>query len=148
MSFKAKMAMKTKFFDHSVENLSENFFIKLEKELSEASEVQRRTLTAESLVDRYGKNTPGYIDFEEFKEVYKNHVHFADDENIMKQMPEDNILRALFNRLDPDQRHRISRQDFGKIVSTKGPISTFLNRFRKKLLRGQERLRRVTQEEF
>ena len=42
--------------------------------------------------------------FEEFLEIYKNHVHYADDDNFMRAMPEEAKLRGLFNTLDPDQR--------------------------------------------
>lgn len=65
----------------------------------------------------------------------------------MKPMPDENKLRGLFNTLDPDQRQKISRQDFGKIIIAKGPQSTFLSRLRKKLLKGKERLHNVLLEE-
>lgn len=97
-------------------------------------------MTVESLVDRYGVANPGYIVFEEFLEIYKNHVHFADEDNFLKPMPEENLLRGLFNTLDPDQRHKISRLDFGNIVRQKAPLSSFLTRLRKKILKGKERL--------
>lgn len=98
-----------------------NFCDKIVKEMEEAAIVQRKTITAESFVDRYGLEQNGYVNFEEFKEIFKNHVHYGDDDNFMKPMPADNKIRALFNTLDPDQRHKISRQDFGKIIQTGSP---------------------------
>lgn len=31
-----------------------------------------------SYVDRYGKETPGYVTFNEVKEMYMTHVHYAE----------------------------------------------------------------------
>jgi Ca2+-binding EF-hand superfamily protein len=117
------------------------------KEIEEAASVQRRRITPESFIDRYGIVNPGYINFEEFKEIYKSHVHFADDDNFMRPMPEDNKLRGLFNTLDPDQRHKISRADFARIIKDKGPQSSFLTRLRKKVIKGKDRLHNVLLEE-
>ena len=125
----------------------EHFCEKILQEIEEAAQTQRKRLTPESFVDRYGLSNIGYINYEEFKNIYKSHVHFADEDNFMKPMPDENKLRGLFNTLDPDQRQKISRQDFGKIIIAKGPQSTFLSRLRKKLLKGKERLHNVLLEE-
>ena len=104
-----------------MQHMVTNFCEKISKEMEEASIVQRKMVIPESLVDRYGLEQPGFITFDEFKEIYKNHVHYADDDNFMRALPEENKLRGLFNVLDPDQRHKISRQDFGKIIQIGGP---------------------------
>ena len=116
--------------------------------MNEAATLQRKRLTAESFVDRYGLKNEGYIDFEEFKTIYKNHVHLADENNFGKSMPEDAKLIGLFNTLDPDQRHKISRQDFGTMIRNRAPLSTFLSRLRQKLLKGKERLHNVMMEDL
>ena len=126
----------------------EEFCGKITEEINEAPAVQRKPLAPESFVDRYGLSQAGYITFEEFKEIYKNHVHYADDANYLKPLPDENLLRGLFNALDPDQRHRISRRDFGATIREKAPQSSFLTRLRKKLLRGKERLHNVILEEL
>lgn len=43
-------------------------------------------------------------------------MHYANEDTAMLPMPKDAILRGLFNTMDPDQRHKISREDFGKTV--------------------------------
>lgn len=139
--------MQARFFDASIDHMILAFCEKIDKELEEASRVQRKRVTPENLVDRYGLKNPGYISFEEFLELYKNHVHYADDNNFMKPMPETNKLQGLFNTLDPDQRGKISRNDFGNMVKNKAPLSTFLTRLRKKMIKGKERLHCVISEE-
>ena len=109
--------------------------------------MQRRNLTPESLVDRYGVKTPGSVEYDEFYEIYKNHVHFANEDTAMRPMPKDEIMRGLFNTMDPDQRQKISRKDFGRMIKSRAPVSSFIDRLRKKLLRGKERLMRVLTEE-
>jgi len=130
-----------------MQHMVTNFCEKVIQEIEEAATVQRRRLTPESFVDRYGIVNPGYINFEEFKEIYKSHVHYADEDNFMRPLPEDNKLRGLFNTLDPDQRHKISRADFGKIIKEKGPQSSFLTRLRMKVVKGKERLHNALLEE-
>jgi hypothetical protein len=39
----------------------------------------------ETFVDRYGKEFPGFITFNEFKEIYLAHVHYP--EQIIKNTP-------------------------------------------------------------
>jgi len=101
-SQKVRNAMQSRFFDASIENMLLMFCEKIDQELEEASRVQRKRVTSEDLVDRYGVKNPGFINFEEFMDLYKNHVHYADDNNFMKPMPETNKLQGLFNTLDPD----------------------------------------------
>ena len=140
---KARTAVQARYFDTSVQSQITTFCEKIAQDVAEASQIQRKNLTAESLVDRYGRENPGYINFDEFYEIYKNHVHLADDDNYLKPMPDDNLIRGLFNTLDPDQRHKISRFDFGNTIRSKGPISSFLTRLKKKILKGKERLHGV-----
>lgn len=99
----------------------DNFCEKITDEVNEASTVQRKRLTAETMVERYGSQ--GYIDFIQFKEIYKNHVHFADDLTAMKPLPDDAKLESLFTIFDPDQRNpkRVSAAVFGKQVRAKAP---------------------------
>ena len=65
----------------------------------------------------------------------------------MLPMPKDEIMRGLFITLDPDQRQKISRKDFGTMIKAQAPVSSFVDRLRKKLLRGKDRLKRVLTEE-
>lgn len=75
-------------------------------------------------------------------------MHLADEANFMLPMPEDNKLRGLFNILDPDQRGKISRNDFGTIIKNKTPVSSYLARIRKKIVKGKERFHGVLLEEL
>ena len=56
----------------------------------------------ETLVDRYGLKTKGFVDYDEFYEIYKNHVHFANEDTAMLPLPKEDIIRGLFNTMDPD----------------------------------------------
>ena len=90
-------------------------------------------------MERYGRKQKNYLDYEEFKEVYKNHVFYADDDNIAlnRPMPEEAALRGLFDLLAT--RGQIARADFGKHIKQRTTPS-FVSRLRQKLLKGKERL--------
>ena len=44
--------------------------------------------------------------------MYMTHVHFAEVSHARQEKPDDELLKALFNTICPDQRDRISREDF------------------------------------
>ena len=104
--------MKSRYYDSTIQHLMEYFCEAIANEINEAATLQRKRIEAESFVDRYGKKSPGYIDFSEFKQIYINHVHLADDNNFnsyqlqkstkVMRMPEDAKLMSLFNTLDAD----------------------------------------------
>ena len=108
--------MHARHYDSTIEHMVTHFCKQIAEEVEDAARSQKKKITVESLVDRHGKKKPGFIDFDEFCEIYKIHVHFADENNMMRPMPAENKLRGLFNTLDPDQRSRISRHDFGEII--------------------------------
>ena len=66
ITMKQRIAMKSKEFDTSMETFLTDFCTHIQKEIEEAAQAQRKNLTAESLVDRYGLKTRGYIEYEEF----------------------------------------------------------------------------------
>lgn len=96
-------------------------------------------ISAESYVDRYGKEFPGFLTFNEFKDIYTTHVYFANEILQKKPMPDDNKLLALFNAIDTENRNRISRDFFAKFVVNKRPAGTFLEKITNKALKGRER---------
>ena len=89
-------------------------------------------INAESYVDRYGKESPGFITFTEFKDIYMTHVHYADEMSEKKPKPDINKLTALFNAIDTQNRKKISREDFKNFIINKQPSGNFLE----KLFRG------------
>ena len=117
--------MQSEQYDSTIQHLMEYFCEAILKEIDEATTLQRRRIEAESFVQRYGKKKPGFIDFDEFKQIYKNHVHMVDENNFSslqytkspwtRNMPEDSLLQRLFNKL-ADQRQEISRDDFGNTI--------------------------------
>lgn len=92
-----------------------------------------------TFVDRYGKDYPGFITFSEFQDIYMTHVFYADIANDNKHPPEQNMLRALFNALDADCRHKISRAQFHQFLSTSKPPASFYERLKQKVRRGGRR---------
>ncbi len=56
----------------------------------------------ESYVDRYGKEFPGCLTFNELREIYLAHVHYPEQINSKSPMPAENLLRALFNTVSGD----------------------------------------------
>jgi hypothetical protein len=76
----------------------------------------KKSRLPETLVDRYGLVTPGFINFKEFKSIYKVHVHEQLDDYFSVKMVDDNKLLALFNLIDGDNKHRISRDEYAKFI--------------------------------
>lgn len=60
----------------------------------------------------YGKKTPGFLEFSEFKKLYTTHVHTQVEDHYNTPMPSDNLLMALYNEIDENQRGQISKLDF------------------------------------
>ena len=87
-----------KNYDRTIEKMVADTARALLDELNDSVGVIKRQ--PEYFVDHYGKEQPGYINFNEFKEIYKNHVHYADGSQ--RQPPEENKMRALSNAIDPD----------------------------------------------
>ena len=56
----------------------------------------------ESYVDRYGKEYPGCVTFNELREIYLAHVYYPEQINGKSPMPSENLLRALFNTISGD----------------------------------------------
>lgn len=71
-------------------------------------------------VDNYGKKTPGFLHIDEFEEMYMAHVHFAEAGN--KHIPhkleerQKNLIRRLFDLLNPDGSEKMSKADFIKFM--------------------------------
>lgn len=99
-------------------------------------------------MDRYGREHPGFITFNEFKEVYLTHVYFASEVLQKKPMPEDNKLRALFDSIDTLNRGRISRDDFASFIKNKRPSGGFLDKLSNKILKGKDRFISALQTEL
>lgn len=96
-------------------------------------------LKAETYVDRYGKEFPGFITFNEFKDIYRTHVYFASEVAQKKPFPDDNKLLALFNAIDTENRNRIGRDVFAKFVIHGRPAGTFIDKISNKALKGKDR---------
>ena len=135
-------ALKNKNFDMAIENLMQEVATQLADELKTgvSKKEANHSLAAETYVDRYGRTNPGFITYEEFKDIYNSNVYYADELSLRKPPPEENKLKALFKALDVDNREKISRSDFAKFIRDKKPVGSFLDRIEKKALRGKERL--------
>lgn len=103
--------------------------------------------TPGNYVQQYGSETKGYINFNEFKQIYDIHVKSLDEELAVARI-EEAKLRALFVLFDLYSTGRISMSDFDKIILTQSPGSTLVERFRTKVKKGGDRLLRVLTEEF
>lgn len=68
-------------------------------------------------VDRYGKETAGFLSFDELREVYLNHVHYADPLTVRLPPPEDTLLRGLNQVINGEQNGKISRDEFVKLLA-------------------------------
>jgi Ca2+-binding EF-hand superfamily protein len=72
--------------------------------------------TAESLADRFSKDTAGYLNFEEFKKLYAM-AWFVQIDKINDAQLE--TLRQVFMKLDNKNTGRISKQDFKSMLDDK-----------------------------
>ena len=80
-------------------------------------------------VDLYGNEYPGSMTFAEFKNLYETQVHSIDNFDKygnMREMPSDNKLKAVFNVIDPYQRHLVSRDEFAYFAKNRHPMSNFI----------------------
>ena len=68
-------------------------------------------------VDRYGKETAGFLSFDELREIYLNHVHYADPLTVRLPPPEDNLLRCLCQAINGEQNGKISRDEFVNLLT-------------------------------
>ena len=79
--------ISSQYYDKTVDILVRQMIEAINEEIKESQDHQ--PLEPESFVERYGVDLPGFINFGEFREMYKIHVHYADDNNYTKEMPED-----------------------------------------------------------
>ena len=84
------------------------------KELEDSPAIKR---TPASYVEQYGKETKGYINFTEFKQIYEIHIRSIETDLQLVQV-EEAKLRALFVLFDVYASGRISAVDFEKIIVT------------------------------
>jgi hypothetical protein len=106
-----------KNFDKSVEAILQKFCYAMIEELK--TSVGAKAPEPETFVDRYGKEFPGFITLNEFKEIYLAHVHYPEQMVKNTPQPSDNLLRALFNTICSDSRNKLSREHFGALLRTK-----------------------------
>ena len=102
----------------------------------------------ETYVDRYGKEFPGFITFNEFKDIFMTHVYFADEVVQKKPPPPESKLRALFAAIDTQNRARIGRDDFASFVKNKCPSGNFLEKLRNKVMKGKDRFTSAISQEL
>ena len=129
--------MKVKTWDYAIDKIFVKFVEGLLADLHTAA--GRTKPNYGSYVDRYGKEFPGFVTFNEVKEMYMTHVHFVDQSNKRQDLPADELLKGLFNTISTDQRNKISRDDFARLLETKEP-PTFLDRLTIRCKRGAGRL--------
>ena len=91
--------------DFEYDKSLEHFFGVACKALVEEVRSTRRSV--ESYVEQYGKESPGFLCYPEFKEVYMTHAHPHE-----APAPEEGKLLALFNLFDVQSRGKIAKADF------------------------------------
>jgi len=107
----------SKSFDLAVDKILIKFVDNLLGDLQTAD--KKTTPDYGSYVDRYGKEFPGSLTFNEVKEIYMAHVHFT-EMTIRKQAPpDDNLLRALYNTPLPAFQTIMSDYDLPILESEK-----------------------------
>jgi Ca2+-binding EF-hand superfamily protein len=94
-------------------------------------------------VEAYGKESPGFLQYPEFKEVYMTHAH-----PIGAPTPEEGKLLALFNLFDVQSRGKIAKADFVATLQRTKPAVPLVDRLASKVRKGGERLVRALTEEF
>ena len=145
----ALVAQKQKGFDMTITNMMSEVAERLFDDLKTGVTKNKiNRINAESYVDRYGKESPGFITFTEFKDIYMTHVHYADEMSEKKPKPDINKLTALFNAIDIQNRKKISREDFKNFIINKQPSGNFLEKLEKKALKGKERFYAAIQSEM
>lgn len=99
-----------------------------------------------SFVSHYGKENRGFLNYQEFREIYLNHIHYVDNDPT-KGFHEDAKLKALFGLFDSKSIGRISEKDFEETILSNSVV-TIIERLRNKIKKGGDRLISVLTEEF
>jgi hypothetical protein len=144
----ALVAQKQKGFDMTITNMMQEVGERLLDDLKTGVTKKKNRINAESYVDRYGKESPGFITFKEFKDIYMTHVFYADEMSEKRPKPDINKLTALFNAIDTSNRQKISREEFKDFIINKRPSGNFLQKLEKKALKGKERFCAAIQSEM
>ena len=155
-AMEAKVAFEDRFrFDRSLDMFFKQFCRGIIKEI--ASGPVKRDIS--SYVQWYGKETIGFINYSEFKEIYATHVapNIAAEEQALHQnekkpfveIPiEEGKLRALFGIFDSQSLGRVSSSDFTRIILSQHPNVTVFDRLKVKIKKGGERMINILMEEF
>lgn len=149
--------------DIAVDNLMKSTADALAADLEIGGVKNKSRLDPGTYVDRYGKERPGFISFNEFKEIYMTHVYYASEvtekkgkvpdeaklrgmfETIeQRKLPEDNLHRGVFERIDINNRGYIDRASFINFINSKKPGS-FLEKLENKIKKGKERFAHAIQ---
>lgn len=124
----------------------DRFFRSFCKALIEEAHSGPKPREIQSYVDHYGKESPGFLRYTEFKEIFQTHAQPI--LNPKGPAPEEGKLLALFNVFDVQSRGKIARADFVSTVSQSGPALHLIERLGNKVRKGGERLIRALTEEF
>lgn len=128
-------------FDKSLDRFFRDFCKALVQEATSGP----RPREIESYVEHYGRESPGFLRYSEFKEIYMTHALALDQR---APAPEEGKLLALFNLFDVQSRGKIARADFVATVTRSVPAISLVERLGNKVRKGGERLIRALTEEF
>jgi hypothetical protein len=151
-----------------LDKLLDNLFNEFCKKLVEEVQGGPANVNISSYVTRYGKKSMNYLSYEEFKEIYMNHVYHPtagmeekkrrihDSSSMMglNQQPgdEDKSLdakvKALFRLFDTNSIGSVPRAIFEKTILENQPTNTILDRLTRKIKKGGDRMVAVLTEEF
>jgi len=129
--------------DFEYDKSLQHFFEAACKALAEEVRSGPRPKGTDSYVEAYGKDSPGFLQYSEFKEVYLTHAH-----PIGAPVPEEGKLMALFNLFDVHSRGKIAKADFVATIQRTKPAVPLVDRLATKVRKGGDRLVRALTEEF
>lgn len=133
---------QSKYIEKSIDRFFRMFCKALVEECSNAP----RKRTIQDFVDKYGKERPGYINYNEFKEIFVTHAK----PNMKKSDTEveEVKMKALFSLFDVQSRGIIQGRDFVSTVVNSTPQIALMERLGNKVRIGGERFLTALTEEF
>mmetsp|Transcript_42490 Transcript_42490/g.65149 ORF Transcript_42490/g.65149 Transcript_42490/m.65149 type:complete len:251 (-) Transcript_42490:7727-8479(-) len=110
----AKEGVRIFEFDKSLDRFFRHFC----KALVEEAHSSPKPKEIEDFVDHYGRQSPGFLHYPEFKEIFQTHIQTQDPKS---PPPEEGKLLALFNLFDVQSRGKVARSDFVMTVNRLKP---------------------------
>lgn len=122
----------------------DKFLREFARALTDEAKSGQKPREIESYVEQYGLESPGFLNYSEFKDIYVSHVlPLQKNKEIEEQK-----LFALFGVFDGQSRGKIARRDFVLTVDKARPPNQIMERIICKIRKGGERLERALRDEL